>query len=149
MYVLGDKYDIPLLKNLAVINFKASLLTFDPSMMRDLIQAIRTVYTMTLESDRALRDALVPFLKAHKNGLRTEEGFMRFFRSGLDDGAFAVDVVDAWAEFGSPGIFHVVTPATAASSSMSGWVCGSCGSVVLHQLLFCSGCGRSRRATAL
>lgn len=127
MYAVGDKYDIPLLKDLAASKFSNALQAFDNFIVNVFIDAIHTVYTTTLSSDRNLRDRLIPVLKSHKKVLRKDDGFMNLFSSGLDDGGFAIDVVDAWADFEVP----VITPAVSLSSALDGsWDCLVCGSMV-------------------
>lgn len=96
MYALGDKYVIPLLKVLAEMKFSVALKSFNPSRAGIFVKAIHTIYTTTLSSDRELRRCLTPVLAKHKFALRNNGEFMGLVKSGLADGDFAGDVIDAW-----------------------------------------------------
>ena len=110
MYAMGDKYDIQLLKDLATIKFKASLRDFDVYMTPSLLKAIAVIYNTTLPSDRTLRDAIKPVLKANKSFLRKVEQFMDLIRTTFADGDLTVDVIDAWANLEEPDTVDSVTP---------------------------------------
>ncbi len=127
MYALGDKYDIPLLKNLAAIKFKKELRDFDLTMTLELLEAIKVIYTTTLASDKVLREALTPVLKAYKTALWRDEAFMEVFHSGLADGEFAEDVVDAWVDFESPAVAPAST--TPISTCDCCQILGCCGTM--------------------
>lgn len=137
IYALGNKYDVPLLKNLAEIKFKAVVKAFDPSMTPTLVEAIKIIYTTTLPSDKGLRNCLTAVYKSHKIALRKDDGFMELFGSGLDDGGLAVDVLDAWADFGSDAV-----PAITAAPART-WKCIACAEENLFHggpRLLCLGC---------
>ena len=96
MYSIGDKYNIPTLKTLANEKFSAAL-----SAGWDIVgfpEVIETVYTTTPSSDRGLRDCLAPVLLEHKKELHEHEGFVGLIKNKLADGAFAMDVINAWTE---------------------------------------------------
>ena len=126
MYALGDKYDIPLLKDLAAIKFKKDLEGFDLTMTLELLEAIKVIYTTTLASDKVLREALIPVLKAYKTALRRDEAFMEVFHSGLADGEFADDVLDAWVDFESPAVAPAsTTPISTCDCCQTPGCCGT------------------------
>ena len=109
MYAMGDKYDMQLLKDLASIKFKAALGHFDITMTPSLLKAIPVIYNTTLPSDRTLRDAIQPVLKANKTYFRQDEQFMGLVRSAFADSAFTVDVIDAWANWEESHLSDPVT----------------------------------------
>jgi len=99
MYAMGDKYRIVDLKDLAKMKFSDAL-----EAGWDIVsfpEVIETVYTTTLSSDRGLRDCLTPVLLKHKQELHEHEGFKGLVTNKLSDGEFAMDVIHAWADFGS------------------------------------------------
>ncbi|KAL8925185.1 MAG: hypothetical protein Q9208_003690 [Pyrenodesmia sp. 3 TL-2023] len=91
MYIIGDRFDLSQLKDLAKEKFSAALIgRWDKEQLPDVI---RTIYEYTLPSDRGLRDCLVPTLVKHKKALRGDESFMKLVKT---HGDFAVDLIDAW-----------------------------------------------------
>lgn len=91
MYIIGDRFDLSELKDLAKEKFSAALIErWDKE---DLPYVIRTIYENTLPGDRPLRDCLFPTLLQHKTALRSNEDFMDAVKT---HGDFAVDLVDAW-----------------------------------------------------
>jgi len=62
MYSLGDKYDIPELRDLATAQL-ISTLNDQKTPHKDLLEAIPFVYECTLEKDRKLRDVVVLFAR--------------------------------------------------------------------------------------
>ncbi|KAL9012086.1 MAG: hypothetical protein Q9173_003122 [Seirophora scorigena] len=95
MYVIGDRFDLSQLRDLAKEKFSAALI--ERWNQEDLAEVIRTIYDNTMPSDRPLRDCLVPTLQQNRKALRENEDFMNLVKT---HGDFAVDLVDAW---GNPG----------------------------------------------
>ncbi|KAL9015440.1 MAG: hypothetical protein Q9185_007160 [Variospora sp. 1 TL-2023] len=93
MYIIGDRFDLSHLKDLAEEKFSAALI--DRWDKEDLPGVIRTIYDNTMPSDRPLRDRLVPVLIQHKKALRENEDFMGLVKT---HGDFAVNLVDAWGQ---------------------------------------------------
>jgi hypothetical protein len=62
LYSLGDKYDIPELRDLATAQV-ISTLNDQKTPHKDLLEAIPFVYECTLEKDRKLRDVVVLFAR--------------------------------------------------------------------------------------
>lgn len=90
MYIIGDRFDLSQLKDLAKAKFSAALIErWDKE---SLPKVIRTIYENTSTSDRGLRDCLVPTLLQHTKALREDEDFMEIVKT---HGDFAVDLVDA------------------------------------------------------
>ena len=96
MYAIADKYGVGLLKDLAAAKFSLALKEIRAADIPDFIAAIEVVYTSTLGSDRGLRDIIKPKLIEFKQKLRDSDQFMALFVSGLGEGEFAVEVLDAW-----------------------------------------------------
>ena len=96
MYAMADKYDIPFLKDLSKSMFTAQL--YGPLTVPQFLDAVQTIYTSTLSSDRGLRDLLVPSLIKNRILLSKEEVFLDLVRSGFADGDFAVDVIAALSQ---------------------------------------------------
>lgn len=114
MYIIGDRFDLGQLKDLAKEKFSAALIErWDKENLSDLI---RTIYENTLPNDRGLRDCLVPTLLQHKKALREDETFMEVVQS---HGDFAVDLVDAWGGRKSAG--HAKIKLTSTTSSTGSW----------------------------
>jgi len=65
MYSLGDKYDIPNLRDLATTQL-ASALDDKTTPQEDLLEAIPIVYECTLETDRRIRDVVVLSARARR-----------------------------------------------------------------------------------
>lgn len=86
-----------LLKELAKQNFAMNIREIKAADVSSFIAAIEVVYTSTLGSDRGLRDCILPKLNKFKQQLRDSDEFMTLILSGLCDGEFAVEVIDAWA----------------------------------------------------
>ncbi|KAL9137821.1 MAG: hypothetical protein Q9175_000955 [Cornicularia normoerica] len=97
VYAIADKYGVGLLKELAKQNFAMNIRDIKAADVPSFIAAIEVVYTSTLGSDRGLRDCILPKLKNSKQQLRDSDEFMTLILSGLCDGEFAVEVIDAWA----------------------------------------------------
>ena len=118
MYAIGDKYGIDALKSLAKKKFSDAL---DAGW--DIVsfpEVIETVYTTTITSDRGLRDCLAPVLLEHKDDLHEHEGFIGLIKDKLSDGEFAMDVINAWAEF------DVSDKATASKYTSGRFQCRKC-----------------------
>ncbi|CVL07633.1 uncharacterized protein FMAN_14510 [Fusarium mangiferae] len=70
VYALGEKYSIKPLKTQALAKFEVEApFHFHTD---DFLQAIREVYTSTIETDRPLRDAVVVVLRSNKHLLKKE-----------------------------------------------------------------------------
>ena len=121
IYALGDKYDIPLRRVLAGIKFAEELQKFDLSMTSELLEAIKMVYSTTLNSERVLRDAIMQIIRKFKVAFRNDKAFMEVFHSRLGNRKFAEDVLDGWAEFHVPAV-----AAAPVSADFNYWIC-SCG----------------------
>ncbi|KAL8737714.1 MAG: hypothetical protein Q9181_001432 [Wetmoreana brouardii] len=93
MYVMGDRYNLVALKNLARAKFSAAL----PSGWKqdNFPNVIRIIYDQTLTTDRGLRDRVLPVLQAHWQELRTRKAFMAVVQ---DHAEFAVELIEAWAK---------------------------------------------------
>jgi len=65
------------------------------------LAAIKLIFTTTLASDRGLRDCIVPPLFENMRELRDTKEFVELVKSGLGDGDFAMEFIDAWS--GLPG----------------------------------------------
>lgn len=65
MYSLGDKYDIPKLRDLATIKL-ASTLHGKATPQEDLLEAIPLIYECTMEKDRKFRDLVVLLVRARR-----------------------------------------------------------------------------------
>ncbi|KAL8649423.1 MAG: hypothetical protein Q9210_004405 [Variospora velana] len=85
MYIVGDRYQLEDLKELA--KHKFSLALASSWNQQTFPEVIRTIYENTLPTDRGLRDLLVPVLKS-----RT---LTELIHTYLD---FAVDAIDAVAK---------------------------------------------------
>lgn len=96
VYAIADKYGVGLLKDLAKQNFATAITGTTAADIPSFIEAIRVIYTSTLGSDRGLRDCILPKLQELKQQLRDSNEFMDLMLSGLGDGEFEVEVIDAW-----------------------------------------------------
>lgn len=96
VYAIADKYGVGLLKDLAAAKFSPALKEIRAADISDFIAAIEVVYTSTLGSDRVLRDFIRPKLIEFRQELRDSDQFMALFVSGLGEGEFAIEVLDAW-----------------------------------------------------
>ncbi|KAJ9414595.1 hypothetical protein QL093DRAFT_2107111 [Fusarium oxysporum] len=70
VYVLGEKYGIQPLKDLALRKFESEAQFHLHS--DDFLQGIREAYTSTVETDRPLRDAVVAILRSNKDLLKKD-----------------------------------------------------------------------------
>ena len=59
---------------------------------------METIYTSTLDSDRGLRDLLVPGLIKHRILLSKNKVFLDLVKSGFADGDFTADVIAALSQ---------------------------------------------------
>jgi hypothetical protein len=111
MYALADKYGIEDLKELSKYKFWSLMVYLMPSQSRipQLVEAIKVVYTTTLSSDRGLRDMVVPVCKKNRDALRNNRDYMQLLKSGLGEGDFVTDVVDALMELGQPRKYRCLT----------------------------------------
>lgn len=85
------------MKDLAKEKFADALRGTKVSDIPSFITAIEIVYTSTLGSDRGLRDCILPKMREFRQQLRDSDEFMGLIVSGIGDGEFAVEVIDAWA----------------------------------------------------
>ena len=97
VYAIADRYGVGLLKDLAVAKFSLALTNTKTADIPSFISAIEVVYTSTLGLDRGLRDCIKPKLSEFKHQLRDDTEFMALFVSGLGDGEFSIEVLDAFA----------------------------------------------------
>lgn len=97
MYTLGDKYDIPPLKDLARERFMADLKTGWSH--GHLLALVDVVYNTTPETDRGLRDCMEQMVREHGRELLKKEDFKDAVKS---NGGFALDV--ASAAYGDPPV---------------------------------------------
>lgn len=86
-----------LLKDLAQEKFAKAIGNTKVADIPSFIVAVEIIYTTTLGSDRGLRDLVIPKLKEFRQQLRDSDEFMALMLSGLGDGEFVVEVIDAWA----------------------------------------------------
>ena len=93
IYATAENNDIPFLKTLAGVNFRAQLK--EPMDTPRFRKAVQTIYTTTLSSDRGLRDLLVPVLRKHGHTLSKDDGYLNLIKSGFADGDFVADVIAA------------------------------------------------------
>ena len=134
MYAIADKYSVPLLKDLAKERFATCLKNIESKGIQSLdiptfANAIEIIYTTTLESDRGLRDAIIPIMIEFKTQLRASDEFMGLILSNLREGEFAVEVIDAFANLGR------VTACT--------WRCKDCNKTGSRPVTTCTACGRA------
>ncbi|MCJ1450659.1 hypothetical protein MMC28_000992 [Mycoblastus sanguinarius] len=128
MYAIADKYDIPILKDLAIAKFAPSLKDTQAVDIPSFTAAIEVIYTSTLDTDRGLRDCLIPTLKDRMRHLRDDEHSMKLVKS-LGEGDFAVDVIDAWTVLKELVLKGSIT-----------WYC-KCGNLGTGTLSTCTECG--------
>lgn len=129
MYGLADKYDVKILKVLAQNKFAAALLKFNANHFQDLVKAIEIIYTTTLSSDRGLRDCLKPILQEWRYDLyHHSPPFLDLFKSGIADGDFTMDTVNAWIDF-SHGVkaYYCTRCCTEPSENNDYIACMKCG----------------------
>lgn len=98
VYAIADKYGVESLKDLAKAQFVTAIEDTTSADISTSIAAVEVVYTSTLASDRGLRDCIIPELKEIKQQLRDSDDFIALIVSGLGDGEFGVEVIDAWAD---------------------------------------------------
>ncbi|KAL8870252.1 MAG: hypothetical protein Q9174_003662 [Haloplaca sp. 1 TL-2023] len=126
MYIVGDRYNLRELKDLARQKFQTALSkSWDKENLPDVI---RTIYDNTLSSDRGLRDCLIPILQSQKTVLRAREAFMQLVSC---HGEFAIDLIDAWAG---------LTPPNPRGVSERDWWCENCQSSGHSDDFRCPGC---------
>lgn len=94
MYAVADKYDIPHLKETVKEKFENAIGDYDWTDVADFVNAIATVYTTTLGSDKGLRDLIMPYTKEKQRGLLESEVYRTLIRSHLAEGDFALDVLN-------------------------------------------------------
>ena len=90
MYALGDKYDVPPLKDLARGRFAAD--TKIQWNSEDILELVDVVYNTTPETDRSLRDCMREMLREH--GKEMFEG-QKFKDAVKGNAYFALDVATA------------------------------------------------------
>ena len=134
MYAIADKYSVPLLKDLAKERFATCLKNIESEGIQSLdipifATAIEIIYTTTLDSDRGLRDAIIPIMIQFKTQLRASDEFMGLILSNLQEGEFAVEVIDAFANLGR------VKNCT--------WRCKDCSKTGSGPVTTCRSCGRA------
>jgi hypothetical protein len=88
VYQIGDKYDIPNLKEQAKEKFAVAIKTCWE--MDDFPVAIASAYSTTISADRGLRDLLVSTCLEHINELLRNDDFKQVLRKTL---GFAADLV--------------------------------------------------------
>ncbi|KAL8840578.1 MAG: hypothetical protein Q9170_001264 [Blastenia crenularia] len=91
MYIIGDRYGLSGLRDLAKAKFAAAIIKGWEG--ENLPEIIRTIYENTLSTDRQLRGCLVSTLKNHIQKLYTREAFMKVVET---HGEFAVDLIKVW-----------------------------------------------------
>ena len=96
MYAMADKYDISVLRDLSKGMFTARLNS--PFNILHFLDAVQIVYTSTLNSDRGLRDLLVPVLKKQRALLNKSDMFLDLVKSGFANGDFTADVIGALSQ---------------------------------------------------
>ena len=134
MYAIADKYSVPLLKELAKERFATCLKNIESKGIQSLdiptlATAIEIIYTTTPDSDRGLRDAIIPIMIQFKTQLRASDEFMGLIMSNLGEGEFAVEVIDAFANLGR------ATECT--------WHCKDCKRTGSGAVTACNSCGRT------
>lgn len=92
VYALGDKYDLVVLKNLALANFN-KLATRDP---QGLIESIPLVYSSTPDSDLSLRNATLEKIKACPSRFLHEDVKASFQKVLLEVPEFSWDLHQYW-----------------------------------------------------
>ena len=101
MYAIGDKYHVPSLKEKAKAHFYDYLSKLEAChtdmvfFIDGFLEILTIIYTSTPNSDRGLRDALVPFVKHQQPLLMEHEDFLDLMRSGFGDGELATDMFQA------------------------------------------------------
>lgn len=91
MYIVGDRYNVSDLKELAREKFAVAIV--DGWSGDNLPDVVRTIYEDPIATDRKLRNCLMSTLRKHKKVLRFREDFMEVVKS---HGEFAVDLIDIW-----------------------------------------------------
>lgn len=127
MYIIGDRYNIMDLKELAKNKFSYAL-NAGAWRKQSFPDVIRTIYDNTLPTDRGLRDCLVPTLQKYKKELRAQGRFMKVVRT---HGDFAVDLIDAWG--------NLTRPADRSLPEHE-WLCITCGRNRLGDDIICPYC---------
>lgn len=82
VYVIADKYNIPLLKDLAKEKFAAALGMMDVLDVPSFVAAVEVIHTTTLTTESGLRGCLLLILKAFWQKLRDSDDFMNLICSG-------------------------------------------------------------------
>ena len=98
VYIIADKYDLGLLKELAKLRFsgvlRAQIAGSIEWIQKDFPNIIRKVYDTTMASSDGLRERLMPMISEQWDLLRKEDAFMDLVRSVGD---LTVDILDGWA----------------------------------------------------
>lgn len=88
VYVLGDKYGIPNLKQKAAQHFEKVL--EDADLTVEIFNIIRGVYSLTIPQDRTLRSVVTAKIHSEIEHLVQDDEFMRLLRG---EGEFGVDLL--------------------------------------------------------
>ncbi|KAF6218346.1 hypothetical protein HO133_005693 [Letharia lupina] len=95
MYALGDKYDLSVLKDTALVNFKLATKA-KPKDRLGLIESIPIVYSSTPDSDRNLRDAALVKFKTYPSHFLHNDVKASFQKVLLEVPDFSWDLHQYW-----------------------------------------------------
>lgn len=91
MYILGEKYDLPALKKLALVKFDNAEKEMVSKAKRDhVLSLIPLVYTGTLDTDRGLRDRMVQYVTANAKELAKDSKIKSLITENPD---FVLEVI--------------------------------------------------------
>lgn len=96
MYALGDKYDVALLKNTALVNFNKLTTKAGPRDLQGFIESIPIVYSSTPDSDRGLRKATLDKITATPSQFLHEDVKAPFQKVLFEVPDFSWDLHQYW-----------------------------------------------------
>ena len=131
MYALADKYGVEDLKRYSITMFRknmSDIVMSNATTSQIMLDAIQVLYTTTPDSNRGLRDELTRYLRQNMPHLKSNKAFIKLFKSGLADGDFAYDVLQAWMAESEKSMSCCFCIRERANSSGDLFVCDTCGS---------------------
>ena len=100
MYALGDKFDIAVLKDAALVKFNKHATKYGREDLLQLIECIPLVYSSTPDSDRALRDATIEKIKSRPSRFLNEDVNKSYQKVLIEVPEFSWDLHQYWMTFG-------------------------------------------------
>ena len=91
VYAMAEKYEIMSLKELAKSKM-AEAIKRGNWFLESFVQALQVIWATTPESDRGLRDQVIPVFMKHKEKMKKDKLFIEMIRS---NGDLAVDIIQA------------------------------------------------------